>query len=117
MYWSLSEKGWVMSSKEKKDVNRLGEKIRLNDNKIDTNQNYCGIALRQNAGYINKMIVAYKTSMFHVAGYHDNCLKNQDSRCQYQQDILNKTNSYKDKGALPLDVRANILPVYKNLWK
>ena len=63
------------------------------------------------------MISACKASMFHVAGYHDNCPKNQNSWCQYQQDMLNGTNSYKDKGGHPLDVRAAILPVYNDLCK
>ena len=31
--------------------------------------------------------------------------------------VLNGTNSYKDIGRLPLDVRAAILPVYNNLCK
>ena len=55
--------------------------------------------------------------MFHVAGYNDNCPKNQNSWYEYKQDILNGTNSYKDKGGLPLDVRAAILPVNNNLCK
>ena len=55
--------------------------------------------------------------MFHVAGYHDNCPKNQKSWCQYQQDMLNPTISYKDKGGLPLYVREAILPVYNDLCK
>ena len=55
--------------------------------------------------------------MFHVAGYHENCPKNQNSWCQYQQDGLNGPNSYKGKGGLALDVRAAILPVYNDLCK
>ena len=55
--------------------------------------------------------------MFDVGGYHDNCLKNQNSWCQYQQNMLNRTNSYMDKGGLPLDVHAAILPVYNDLCK
>ena len=46
MYWSLSEKGWDTSSKEKKDVKKLGGKSRLTDAKINTFQNYFSIALR-----------------------------------------------------------------------
>ena len=64
----------------------LGGKGRLTDTKIDTSQNYFGITLRQNFVDINKMISAGKESIFHVAGYHENCLKNQNSWCQYQQD-------------------------------
>ena len=68
------------------------------DAKIDTLQNYFGIALRQNVRDIDKMISACKASMFHVAGYDENCPKNQNSGCQYQQERLNGTKSYKDKG-------------------
>ena len=53
MYWSLSEKGYDTSSKEKNDVKGLGGKGRLTDAKIDTLQLYFRIALRQNAGDIN----------------------------------------------------------------
>ena len=118
MYWSLPEKGWDTSSKEKKkDVKGLGGKDRLTDTKIDTLQNYFDIALHQNVGDIDKMISACTVSMFDVACYHDNCPKNQNSWCQYQQDLLNGTNSYKDKGGLPLDVRVAILPMYNDLCK
>ena len=55
--------------------------------------------------------------MFHVGGYHDNCPKNQNSWCEYQQDMLNGTISYMDKGGLPLDVRAAILHVQNDLCK
>ena len=63
----------------------LGGKGRLTDTKIDTSQNHFGITLRQNFVDINKMISACKESILHVAGYHENCPKNQNSWCQYQQ--------------------------------
>ena len=69
---SLPEKGWNTSSKEKKDVKGLGGKGCLTDAKIETLQNYFGIALRQNVADIDKMISTCKASMFHVAGYYDN---------------------------------------------
>ena len=62
--------------KKKQDVKGLGGKGCLTDAKIDTLQNYFGIALRQNIGDIEEMISACKASMCHVAGYHDNCPKN-----------------------------------------
>ena len=63
------------------------------------------------------MIFAFKAFMFHIAAYHDNCPKNQNSWCQYQQDMLNGTISYKDKGGLPLDVSEAILPVHNDSCK
>ena len=44
----------------KKDVKVIGGNVRLNDAKIDTLQKYFGIALRQNAGDIGKIISACK---------------------------------------------------------
>ena len=80
MYWSLPEKGQDTSSKKKKkNAKGLGGKDVLTDAKIDSLQNYFGIALRQNVGDIDKTIFACKGSIFHVAGYHGNCLKNQNS--------------------------------------
>ena len=78
MYWSLPEKGWDTSSKEKKDVKELGGKGRSTDAKICTLQNYFGIYLRQNVGDIDKVISPWKASMFHVADYHEYCPKNQN---------------------------------------
>ena len=94
----------------KKDVKGLGGKGCLTNAEIDTLQNYFGIVLRENVGGINKMISACKASMLHVAGYHDNCPKNQNLWFQYQQDMLTGTSFYKGKGRLPLDVRTTILP-------
>ena len=118
MYWSLPEKGLDTSSKERKGVKGVGGKGRLTDAKIDTLQNYFDIAFRQNVADIDKMMIfACKASMFHVASYHENFLKTQNLWCQYQQNILYGTNSYKNKGGLPLDVRTAIAPVYNNLCK
>ena len=83
----------------------------MTDVKVDTLQYYFSIALCQNVGGIDKLISERKASLFHVAGYHDNYMKYQKVCYQYQQDILNRTSSDKDKGDLPLDVRAFILPV------
>lgn len=44
----------------KKDVKEIGGNVRLNDAKIDTLQRYFGIALRQNAGDIDKIISTCK---------------------------------------------------------
>lgn len=103
--------------KLKKRTKGLGGRGRLTDAKIDTLQNYFGIALRQNCGDLDEMITSCKASMFHVAGYHDNCPKSKSTWCQYQLDKINNTNFFKDKGSFPLDVRAAILPVYTDLCK
>ena len=103
--------------KKKEGVKGFAGKGRLTDAKIDTLQNYSCIAVRQNVGNIDNMISACKASMFHVAGYHGNCPKNENSWCQCQQNRLNGNNSYKDIGGLLLDVSAAILPVRNDLCK
>ena len=63
------------------------------------------------------MTNAIMASLFHVSGYHANCPKTSDSWCLYQRDKANGTNIYKPKGALPVDVRSAILPIYNDLTK
>ena len=101
-----------------KDKNKsLGGRGRLTDTKIDTLQNYFGIALRQNVGNLPRMKKSCMASMYHVAGYHESCPMSSDSWCQYQLDRLNNTNHYEAKGELPMDVRQAILPTYLDLCK
>ena len=92
----------------------LGGPGRLTDAKIDVLQNYFGIAQRQNVNDLDEMVKSTKASMFHVAGYHENCPKQKESWCQYNLDKLNGTKFYKKKG-FPLDVRQAILPTYNDL--
>ena len=101
--------------KLKKNAKWFGGKGRLTDAKIDTLQNYFGIALRQNVGKLNDMRKSCLASMYNVAGYHDSCPRSKESGCQYQVDKLKNTNLYKSKGELPIDVRKANLPVYNDL--
>ena len=55
----------------------------MTDTKIDTLQNYFGIALRQNVEDIDKMISKWKASMFHVGGCNKNCPKNQEQNLEF----------------------------------
>ena len=78
----IIKKGLEHVFERKKDVKGPGGKDCLTDAKIDTLQNYFSIALRQNIGDIDKMISTCKaSSMFYVADYHDDCLKNQNLWC------------------------------------
>ena len=70
--------------KLKKSTKGLGGKGRLTDAKIDTLQNYFGIALRQNVGNL-EMVNACMASMYHVAEYHERCPKGNDTWCQFQK--------------------------------
>ena len=103
--------------KLKKNTKGLGGRGRLTDTIIDKMQNYFGIALRQNCGDLNKMVMACKASMYHVAGYHDSCPKDPDTWCQYQLDKVNNTNVHNEKNCLPLAIREAILPIYMDLCK
>ena len=103
--------------KLKKETKGLGGRGRLTDAKIDTLQNYFGIALRQNVGNLDSMRKACLASMYHVCGYHDSCPRSPDTWCQYQKDKLENTNSYLSKGDLPIDVRKAILPIFTALCK
>jgi len=103
--------------KLKKTKKGLGGKGRLTDAKIDTLQNYFGIALRKNVGNLDEMVAGCMSSMMHVAGYHDNCPKTMDTWCSYQKDKLEGKPEIKSKSTLPCDVRKEILPVYQDLCK
>ena len=103
--------------KLKKNTKGLGGKKRLTDAKIDTLQNYFGIALRQNIGNLDAMVKGCMASMYHVAGHHESCPKSSESWCQFQKDKFLGTKEYKSKGELPLDIRMAILPIYKDLCK
>ena len=79
-------------------------------------QKYFCIALRSNIGDLKNMQNAILVSLFHVASstsnqYHEYCPKMPDSWCQYQLDVLNKTNLY-TPGAGISDVIHTIKPVY-----
>ena len=58
---------------------KLGRANHLTNKKIDTLQNYFGIALRQNTGDLQEMSDAIMTSLYHVFGYHADCPKTSDS--------------------------------------
>lgn len=98
--------------KLKKKKKGLGGRGRLTDALIDKMQNYFGIALRQNYGDLEKMISAF---MYHVSGYHESCPKDPNTWCQFQLDMINNSNLYKEKSFLPLDVRQAIMPIYADL--
>ena len=68
-----------MQTIKSKDPQSYDKWYAITDAKIDTLQNYFGIALRQNFGDIDKMISACKASMYHVSGYHDNCPKDDNT--------------------------------------
>ena len=60
--------------------------------------------------------------MFHIASsedsnYHIYCLKTSDSWCQYNRDLVNKTNLYKYGAGISVDAISAIKPIYAALTK
>ena len=65
---------------------------------------------------------AILASLFHVASStsnqcHEYCPKTPDSWCQYQLDVLNKTNLYTPGAGISDDVIHSIKPIYADLTK
>ena len=102
--------------KLRKDKN-LGGRNGLTTTKIDTLQNYFGIALRNNVGDLEKMTEAIMASLYHVSEYHEKCPKTPTTWCLYQRDKLDGTNFYKVKKGLPTNIRKAIMPIYIDLCK
>ena len=94
----------------------MGGKGKLTNTKIDTMQNYFGIALRSNVGNFAAMKSTCLASIY-ICDYHNNCPKSLDTRCQYQKEKQGNTSYYKSKGDLPIDVRRAILPIYQSHCK
>ena len=85
-------------------------------------RNYFGIASRSNIADLKNMQNAILASLFHVASstsnqYHEYCPKTPESWCQYQLDVLNKTNLYTPGAGISDDVIHTIKPVYADLTK
>ena len=107
--------------KLKKEKKGMGAKGRLTDNMIDKLQNYYGIAIRSNCGNLSAMKTAIHASLFHCASSADrklhlqHCPEGANSWCGYMRDQANQTNNYKHGAGLPLDVIAELKPIYSRL--
>ena len=89
---------------------------------IDKLKNYFGIALRSKIGDLKNMQNAILASLFRVASsesnqYHEYCPKTPDCWCQYQLDVLNKTNIFTLGAGLSDDIIHTIKRVYSDLTK
>ena len=89
---------------------------------MDKLQNYFGIALRANCTTVEAMQKAIWASFFHVASseknnYHSHCEASPTSWCQYQRDVINKTNLYKPGLGFSKEVIAMVKPIYIDLIK
>ena len=94
-----------------RNAEKLGGANRLTNKKIDTLQNYFGIARRKNTGDLQAMSDAIMSSLYQVCGYHADCPK----PCLYQRDKINGTHLLKSKGSLPVKIRIAILPISNDI--
>lgn len=93
---------------------------KLTDSAIDKLQNYFGIALRSGATTVPELRKRLLASFFHAASsagneYHDYCPQSSDSWCQYQRDLINKTNLYKPGKGFEPEVIKDCRMVYVKL--
>ena len=118
MCWTCTKETWYHLKKEKKG---MGGKGRLTNNMIDKLQNYYGIAIRSNCGNLSSMKTAIHASLFHCASSADrklhlqHCPGGANSWCGYMRDRANQTNNYNLGAGLPLDVIAELKPIYSRL--
>ena len=95
-------------------------KQKLTDSMIDKLQNYYEIAIRSNVGNLFKMKRAIYASLMHCASsmernLHCYCLEGADSCCPFNRDIGNRTNLFKPGPGLPVEIIAELKPIYQRL--
>ena len=98
----------------------MGGKGKLTDRMINRLQNYYGIAIRSNVGNLSGMKKAIYASLMHCAcskdqNLHLYCPKGAESWCRYNRDIANRTNLFKPGPGLPVEIIAELKPIYRRL--
>ena len=106
--------------KLKQNVKGIGGKGKLTNAVIDRLQNYYGLAIRQNGGFMEEMKKAIHASLFHVASsdkneWHTDCPDGPSSWCHFKRDVANGTQNYHPGKGLPLDIVAKSKPIYNDL--
>ena len=101
---------------------KVKARSRLTDALIDKLQNYFGFALRSSGKTVPELKKALPASLFHVMSsegndFHSYCPVGADSWCQYQCDIVNKSNLYKHGVGIATNVIKEIKPIYAGLTK
>jgi len=87
---------------------------------IDRLQNYYGIAIRSNVGNLLEMKKAIYASLMHCASSKDRnlhcyCPEGADSWCRFNRDIANGTKLFKPGPGLPVEIIAELKPIYLRL--
>ena len=103
------------------DGKGLGGAGRLTIARIDTIQNFYGLAIRENKGNARGMAKATKAILYHYASSRDNpkhdfCPEGSPSWCSYQRDVAKGTNFHQPiKNPLPPAVVKVLQPVFNRL--
>ena len=116
--WTLRT---TLNGKILSDGKKISRRGRLTDKVINTMQNYHGIAISQNSNDLfamRKSIIArlmHDTNFDDAGTRHRYYLKNIDSWCKYQKDILTGEKTYKDHVNLPVAIKKEVEPIFKDL--
>ena len=111
-----------MKSKKLCDGFGVGGRGRLTDLFVDKLQNYYGAAIRNNPSNLQGMQDAIWAIYHHciigkepLTQQHRFCPKNSTSWCRYQQDVMNKTQTYNELNRLPEVFRDELKPLFTRL--
>ncbi|GFU50677.1 uncharacterized protein TNCV_240651 [Trichonephila clavipes] len=104
----------------KKTTKGLGGKNKLTDKLFDRIQNYYGIAIRSNVGYLQKIMSSVIAAFFHcVSGknnsLHGQCPEESESWCRYQRAKAAGSPLKEIEQGLPNKIINQIKPTYLKL--
>ena len=103
------------------DKKKLSGKGRLTGSKIDFLQNCYGMAIRQNLNDKHAMAKSVEATLLHYTDIpnpnerHIMCPQNEKSWCKWWVDQLTGSNTYEPKNLLPIVVKNELSPVFKDL--
>ena len=94
---------------------------RLTDKCINTLQNYYGMAIRQNTNNLYAMKKSIGAVLFHCSDIsnetvrHQFCPRTGHGWCKWQNDQINKTQTFRKKINLPNAIKTVIEPIFRDL--
>ena len=103
------------------DGKGLAGRGRLTDKCINTLQNYYGMAIRQNTDNLYAMKKSIGAVLFHCSDIsnenirHQFCPRTGKGWCKWQNDEINKTQTFKKKINLPKAIKTLIEPIFRDL--
>ena len=110
-----------MKGKILSDGKKISGRGRLTDKVINTMQNYYGIAIPQNSNDLLVMRKSFIVNLMHNTNLddaetcHRYCPKNINNWCKYQKNILTREKRYRDHVNLPLAMKKEVEPIFKDL--